>query len=88
MGSPRPVLARGKTYMPWLMVRRNINVASRYHESVIGWDLGGLPAHEAESSLAGNPRLVLDSPRKAIGLHLSGDLRHIVAEHDDVVLLA
>jgi hypothetical protein len=29
------------------MVRRNINVASRYHETVIGWILGGLPAGRA-----------------------------------------
>jgi hypothetical protein len=28
-------LARGKVYMPRLMVHRNINVAMRYHESVI-----------------------------------------------------
>ena len=32
-------------------------------------------------------RLVLDGPREAVGLHLGPDLRHIVPEHDDVVLL-
>jgi hypothetical protein len=35
MGSPRPVLARGKVYMPRLMVHCNINVAMQYHEFVI-----------------------------------------------------
>src|ERR1700761_2048076 len=34
-GSPRPDLARGDLYMSRVMVRRNINVASRYHETVI-----------------------------------------------------
>ena len=54
-GSPRPDLARGDLYMARLMVRRNINVASRYHEFVIGWFLGGLRVRQAKSSLKGNP---------------------------------
>jgi hypothetical protein len=35
MGSPRPALARGNPYMAHEMVRCNIDVASRYHETVI-----------------------------------------------------
>jgi hypothetical protein len=31
---------------------------------------------------------VLDGARQAIGFHLSPDLRHIVPEHDDIVLFA
>src|SRR6266700_7757450 len=36
-------LARGKIFMPRLMVRRNINVASRYHEIVIDDKASDLP---------------------------------------------
>ena len=31
---------------------------------------------------------MLHGPRQPVGFHLGLDLRHIVAEHDDVVLLA
>ena len=34
------------------------------------------------------PALLLHCPRKPVGLHLCPDLRHIVPEHDDVVLPA
>jgi hypothetical protein len=34
-------------YMTRLMVRRNINVAARYHEFVIAWFPGNLPARQA-----------------------------------------
>ena len=33
-------------------------------------------------------RLVLHSPRQAIGFHLGPDLRHIVPEYHDIVLFA
>src|SRR5215207_5811550 len=33
-------LARGDLYVPRLMVRRNINVAARYHETVMRWIIG------------------------------------------------
>src|SRR3982074_2706740 len=38
---------------------------------------GGIPAS-----------LLLDSPGKTVGLHLCPDLRHIVPEYDDIVLVA
>jgi hypothetical protein len=48
-------LARGMGYMTRLMVRRNINVAARYHELVIDWFPGSLPARQAKGSGVGNP---------------------------------
>src|SRR5581483_3322367 len=77
MGSPRPALARGNPYMARLMVRCNNDVASRYHETVIE---NGNPPFWRSS--------MLDRPRKAVGLHLGGELRDIVPEHDDIVLPA
>src|ERR1700730_14170526 len=77
MGSPRPALARGNPYMARLMVRCNNDVALRYHETVIEV---GTPPFWRSSMLA--------RPRKAVSLHLGGKLRHIVPEHDDIVLPA
>ena len=84
MGSPRPVLARGKAYMAWLMVRCNINGAMRYHKFVIGLIVGrfarGAGGFPAQS--------VRNRPRKPISLQLCSNLRHIVSKHDDIVLFA
>src|SRR5258708_1747079 len=46
-------VARGMGFVTQLMVRRNIFVAPRYHESVIDWDFGDLPAGKASGSLLG-----------------------------------
>src|ERR1700755_471189 len=76
MGSPRPALARGTAYMAWLMVRCNNDVAPRYHETVI-------QRRNRCPTPAGS---VLDRSGEAIRLHLGRELRHIVPEHDDIVL--
>src|SRR5581483_3299677 len=78
MGSPRPALARGTAYMARFMVRCNNDVASRYHETVI----------KVETRPPGRAGSVLDRPWEAVSLHLGRKLRHIVPEHDDVVLPA
>src|ERR1700724_1881615 len=77
-------LARGKTYMTRLMVRCNMNAASRYHKFVIrrnigrfAWGTGGLAGQS-----------VRNGRRKPISFQLCPNLRHIVPEHDDVVFLA
>src|SRR5476649_2571449 len=49
-------LARGKIGMPYLMVRRNINVAVRYHEFVISRVLCDLPGKGAQSPTNAGPR--------------------------------
>src|SRR3954468_7784783 len=72
-------LARGNLYVACPMVHCNITAAMQYHEFVItGRALGWAPAG----------RLVLDGPRQAVGFHLRPDLRHVVPEHHNVVLLA
>src|SRR5260221_9054513 len=43
-------LARGEILVTRLMVRRNINVAPRYHESVIRWIVGRSAQRTGESS--------------------------------------
>src|SRR5665213_303942 len=78
------------------MVRRNINVALRYHESVSSLNMGrsaretGTPRSERGPLRKPVPRcsLLLNGPGKAIGLHLGPDLRHIMPEYDDIVGLA
>src|ERR1700736_5699072 len=77
-------LARGKTYMTRLMVRCNMDAASRYHKFVIrrnigrfAWGTGGLAGQS-----------VRNGRRKPISFQLCPNLRHIVPEHDDVLFLA
>ena len=66
------------------MVQCNINGAMRYHEFVIGLIVGRFA--RGTGGLSG--RSVRNGSRKPIGLHLCPNLRHIVPEHDDIVLLA
>src|SRR5262245_51804121 len=76
-------------FVTQLMVRRNNDVAPRYHEFVIGWFPGILPARRATGSGAGTLLdLVLDGAGQAVSLHLGRHLRHIVPKYDDIVLLA
>jgi hypothetical protein len=46
-------LARGEIVVSQLMVRRNINVASQYHEFVISLDIGRFACGTGESSTLG-----------------------------------
>src|SRR5215207_6803444 len=48
-------LARGDLYVPQLMMRRNINVASRYHETVSGWIIGRFARSRGGRFPGGNP---------------------------------
>src|SRR4051812_21873246 len=73
-------LARGDLYVPQLMVRRNIDVAMRYHEFVIS-RFTMQSAFEAGLTPASVPHRL----RQPIGFHLSQILRHIVPEHHDIV---
>src|SRR5690242_11651926 len=50
--------------------------------------VSGQSACPAGDPVPGREPLVLDSPGQAVGLHLGRHLRHIVPEHDDIVLLA
>src|SRR6266567_3218825 len=77
-------LARGEIVVPQLIVQRNMDVASRYHEYVIRLITGRFACGTGVIS-AGS---VLDGPWEPVGFHLGPDLRHIMSEDDDVVLLA
>src|ERR1700687_1142488 len=68
------------------MVRRNMNVAMQYHEFVISWII--MRSAWGTDGVPQRTNLVLNGARQAVGLHLCPDLRHIVPEHDDIVLLA
>ena len=78
-------LARGNVCMPQLMVHRNIDVAMRYHEFVI---LEGFPSPGRPQPAGAGGGYLLDCARQPIGFHLRADLRHVVPEHDDIVLFA
>src|SRR5205814_3121654 len=56
-------VARGMGFVTQLMVRRNIFVAPRYHESVIDWELGDLPRPKASGSRPGTPQTSAGQPR-------------------------
>ncbi len=81
MGSPRPDLARGKivydtangaTQHQWCIA------ISRNRDHLIFRRFACVPAKGS----------ALDRLRKAVGLHLGPNLRDVMPEHDDVVLLA
>ena len=76
------------SFVTQLMVRCNNYVASRNNEFVINRILVEMPARQAIGFPVRTGPLGLDGGREPIGLHLSRDLRHIVPEHDNIVLLA
>jgi hypothetical protein len=79
-------LARGEIVVSQSMVHCNINIALQYHEFVICSSIMDLPDKPAQKP--GWTASMLHSVRQAVGLHLGPDLRHIVPEHDDIVLFA
>src|SRR5204863_901647 len=56
-------VARGMGFVTQLMVRRNIFVAPRYHESVIDWELDDLSRLKASGSRPGTPQTSAGQPR-------------------------
>jgi hypothetical protein len=66
------------------MVQCNINVASQYHKFVIDSILGDLPQKASLFKGLG----LRNRSGEAVGFQLCTNLRHVVPEDDDVVLLA
>src|SRR5580698_8002356 len=69
------------------MVRRNTYVALRYHKRVIDGILI-LIWRESRQRPAEKTAALLDGTGQPVGFQLRSDLRHVMPEHDDVMLPA